>query len=545
MNSFYSSRSVESGSALVRIARQCRYAILIVVVGAVAIFGTYERSQSATIDNWNVNSGGSWNTGANWSTGSIPTIAEDATIGSSATSLISPASITLDGNQTAYGLTLNPGPGKSVHLDRGTNDNSKLTLLSTDTAPDGINKFFTINAASGIENQLNAPIVLSSATKGPFTAMINSFDPAFAIKGGISESVSSWGVKINGNNQGIVSYAATSNPNTNTYSGDTTIAPGGILRVDAINAVPNGATKGNVVLEGNGQLQFLNATAQTINGLNSISSTAVVTNNPGNNGVTLTVGNTGVGGTYAGSINNPSGTGLFNLVKIGEGIQRLNGANSYRGTTTVSGGMLLVNGTHNGAGNYSTGAGATLGGTGTINLNLDIKGSVTVNTGFLAPGDGAPGVLNINGILNMSSIGTLRVELGGVFPGNGPNFYDQLNMTNPTFATNVSFAHIAVSLVNGFRPQPNNVFYIFTRAGSAAFGSTQPFDAYPEGAPINIGSGFTGKVTYKANWTGSQATSTVTGGNDLAIVVVPEPASATLFGLGMLALFSFGRRRSG
>jgi hypothetical protein len=99
--------------------------------------------------------------------------------------------------------------------------------------------------------------------------------------------------------------------------------------------------------------------------------------------------------------------------------------------------------------------------------------------------------------------------------------------------------------VNGFRPQPNNVFYIFTRAGSAPFGVNQPFDAYPEGAPINIGSGFTGKVTYKANWTGNQATSAVTGGNDMAIVVVPEPASATPLGPGMLALFSFGRRRSG
>jgi hypothetical protein len=87
-------------------------------------------------------------------------------------------------------------------------------------------------------------------------------------------------------------------------------------------------------------------------------------------------------------------------------------------------------------------------------------------------------------------------------------------------------------------------FYVFTRAGTSAFGLTQPFDAYPEGATINIGSGFTGKVTYKANWTGNQATSTVTGGNDMAIFVVPEPTSATLLGLGMLALVPFGRRQT-
>src|SRR5436190_20946935 len=136
MNSFYSHRSVGSGSALVHTARQCRYATLIVVVGTVAIFGTYERSQSATIDNWNVNSGGNWNSGANWSTGSIPTIADDAIIGSIATSVTSPASITLDAVQTAYGLTLDPGPGKSIHVDQGGSAGNKLTLLSTDTSPD-------------------------------------------------------------------------------------------------------------------------------------------------------------------------------------------------------------------------------------------------------------------------------------------------------------------------------------------------------------------------------------------------------------------------
>jgi autotransporter-associated beta strand protein len=529
MNLSYSRRSPGSGWAVWHIALSCRSARVLAAVCVVATIALCKWSRAATVDNWNVHSGGSWNTGANWSTGSIPTIAEDATIGSIATSVTSPASITLDATQTAYGLTLDPGPGKSIHVDPGAIANKGLNLLSTDTAPDGINKFFTINAVSGVDNQINAPIVLEGAIKGTYTAMVNSFDPTFAIKGGIMESVASWGVRVSGNNQGIVSYATASS----IYTGDTTIAPGGILRVDLNNAIPNGTGKGNVVLEGNGQLQFLNATAQTINALNSTSSTAVVTNNPGNNGVTLTVGNAGVAGTFAGSINNPIGTGLFNLVKTGQGIQKLIGADSYRGTTTVSSGTLLVNGTHNSAGNYSTSSGATLGGSGTINLGGD--NSVTVSTGSLAPGDGAPGVLNINGRLNMSSVGTLRLELGGAFPGNGLAFYDQINMTSPTAAINASFAHIAVSLVNGFTPQSTNAFYILTRADSAAFG-TEPFDALSEGATIGLGSGLFGKVTYKANWTGSQATSTVTGGNDMAIYnVVPEPTSISLLGLAVFA----------
>ena len=535
MHSYFSHRSPGSRAALCA-APPCRSVGVIVIVCAIAMIGTCKRSQAATIDAWNVHSGGSWNIGANWSTGSIPTIAEDATIGPIATSITSPASIALDSLQTAYGLTLDPGPGKSIRLS--TNADGKLALLSSDSAPDGISKFFTINTASGIDNQINVPITFGGAGKGTFTATINSFDPTFAIKAGIVESVSSWGVKISGNNQGVVSYATI----PSTYTGDTTIAQGGILRLDLNNAIPNGQSKGNVVLEGNGQLQFLNATAQTINGLSSTSSNAVVTNIPGNNSVTLTVGNANAGGTFAGSINNPNGTGLLNLVKTGSGIQNLIGANSYRGTTTVSSGTLLIDGTHNGAGNYSIGSTGTLGGTGTINLAG--TNSVTVSTGSLAPGDSAPGVLNINGTLNMSSIGTLRAELGGAFPGNGSSFYDQVNMISPTAAINANFAHVAVSLVNGFRPRPTDVFYILTRADSAAFGGPQAFDAFPEGATINLGSGFTGKVTYKANWTGSQATSALTGGNDMAIfIVAPEPSSATLLGLGMLALFSFGRRQ--
>jgi autotransporter-associated beta strand protein len=533
MNSFYVRHSIRSSRALLYFTQRHQYTALKIAACALAMLGTYQQIQAATANNWNINSGGSWNVGANWSTGNIPTIAEDAVIGPIATSVSSPASIATNSNQTAFGLTLDPAPGKSIRLNPGISEGGRLTLLSTDTAPDGVSKFFTINTASGIENQINAPIVLGGAGKGAFTAQINSFDPEFAIKGGISESVASWGVRINGNNQGIVSYANTSNM-PNTYTGDTTIAPGGILRVDFNNAIPNGPNRGNVVLEGNGQLQFLNAIAQGINGLNSTSSTAVITNIPGNNGVKFTVGNLNAAGTFAGSINNPTGAGLFDIVKTGSGIQKLTGANSYRGTTIVSGGTLLVNGTHNSAGNYTTATGATLGGTGSINLAGDT--SVTVNAGSLAPGDGGPGVLNIGGTLNMSSVGTLKLEIGGAFPGNGSIFYDQLNMTRPTATINASFAHVSAFLVNGFKPKLTDCFYILTRADSAPFGATQPFDAYPEGATINLGSDFTGKVTYKANWTGTQATSTPSGGNDMAIVIVPEPGSAALLSLGLLCI---------
>jgi fibronectin-binding autotransporter adhesin len=508
-------------------ALRLRFSLLVFLFGAFSIVECSREANAATINLWHVGTGENWNTGQNWGTGSIPTLGEDAYFGTIASSA-SPASVTLNASQTAYGLTLDPGAGKAVHIDPGTGSGNTLSLLSTDTAPDGVNKFFTINAASGTGNQINVLIVLSAPTKGSFTAMINSLDASFAITGGVAESVATWGVRISGNSQGSVTYATTAS----SYSGDTTIANGGILRIDLNNAIPNGNNKGNVVLEGNGQLQFGKATSQTINGLNSNSSTSVVTNTVGDNGATLTVGNLSASGTFAGQITNPPGTGPFNLIKIGQGTQRLIGADSYRGTTTISSGTLLVDGTHTGAGNYTTGSSGTLGGTGTISLAG--TSSVTLSTGTLAPGDNAPGVLNINGTLNMSSVGTLRVEIGGAFPANGLSFYDQVNMTSSTAAINASFAHIGVSLQNGFRPKPSDIFYILTRADSKAFGD-QPFDAHPEGSTISLASGYFGRITYKANWKGSQATSTLTGGNDMAIYdVVPEPSSGVLLLLGLL-----------
>ena len=92
MYSYFSHRSAGS-RAVMYVSRLCRSAGVIVAVCAIAMFGTCKRSQAATVDAWNVHSGGSWNIGANWSTGNKPTIAEDATIGPIATSATSPASI--------------------------------------------------------------------------------------------------------------------------------------------------------------------------------------------------------------------------------------------------------------------------------------------------------------------------------------------------------------------------------------------------------------------------------------------------------------------
>ena len=91
--------------------------------------------------------------------------------------------------------------------------------------------------------------------------------------------------------------------------------------------------------------------------------------------------------TFAGKINNWSAsgsghTGTVSINKIGTGLWRLTGSNDYKGTTTVSAGKLIVNGTNSGTGTVTVAADATLGGKGSI------AGSVTINNGgILQVGD--------------------------------------------------------------------------------------------------------------------------------------------------------------
>lgn len=134
-----------------------------------------------------------------------------------------------------------------------------------------------------------------------------------------------------------------------TYAGDTMILGGATLRMNVTNAKPNGAGKGNVVLNGGttaGTLD-LNNFDTAINGLNG--TTGAVLGQVVNNGSaalkTLTVGNGNASGSFAGIIrDNTSGTGTVALTKTGTGTQTLSGANIFTGATTINGGILELQG---------------------------------------------------------------------------------------------------------------------------------------------------------------------------------------------------------
>lgn len=186
-------------------------------------------------------------------------------------------------------------------------------------------------------------------------------------------------------------------------------------------------------------------TNQSIGALNGASATNhFVQNNRASTNATLTVGNGGASGSFAGVLRDygalPSGNASMNestytgdgatgaklaLVKTGTGTQVLTGVNTFSGGTVVNGGVLQV-GVGNtgqstatlGSGGFTVNNGGTLAGNGI----LGVAGTLNVVNvgGILAPGTStqtAAQRLDIYG--GLSSTGTLSFNLFSVTLGSG------------------------------------------------------------------------------------------------------------------------------
>ena len=127
--------------------------------------------------------------------------------------------------------------------------------------------------------------------------------------------------------------------NANTYSGTTTVATGGILKLGNAAAIPSGSGKGNVSLTGALDLNGNSITLNGLSGAGGISSSIA-------GAVTLTVGaNDATGLSYTGVIG--IGTGTVSLTKIGTGTLTFGGASTYTGATNIKNGTLALSGAAN------------------------------------------------------------------------------------------------------------------------------------------------------------------------------------------------------
>ncbi len=100
--------------------------------------------------------------------------------------------------------------------------------------------------------------------------------------------------------------------------------------------------------------------------------------------------------------------GKVSIEKIGTGYWRLNGNNTYSGTTTVSNGKLIFNGTNSGIGAISVASGATLAGQGTVVAPVTVK-----RGGAVFAGDSIVSlkVFNLKGKVTMQSGSSVIVPI--------------------------------------------------------------------------------------------------------------------------------------
>jgi autotransporter-associated beta strand protein len=225
---------------------------------------------------------------------------------------------------------------------------------------------------------------------------------------------------------------------------------------------------------------------------------------------------------------NDNGATVGGLVKAGPGTLELAGANGYTGATAVSAGKLVVNGSLAAGSAVTVASGATLGGFGTV-------GSVQV-AGSLAPGNSI-GTISTGDLGIGNGSGALDVELGR----SGGNPVSDLVAVTGTVGIDPDLgSDLKLTLYSGLdNPEVGDIFYLISNDGSDAIAGE--FTTLNGTLDLSGGSTFSWnsqdwQITYQANYDGSS----FTGGNDLAIQVVPEPAALALLCLGAVGLL---RRR--
>ncbi len=232
--------------------------------------------------------------------------------------------------------------------------------------------------------------------------------------------------------------------------------------------------------------------------------------------------------TFSGTIGSgASGSGgNARLEKAGAGTWTLSGNNTYTMNTRISGGTLLVNGTHTnataGRGYVVTNSG-TLGGTGFISLS---NGNIRVEAGGkLSPGS-SPGKLSM-------ALGTGQLNISNSVAAAGAS--------NLIFELGAVGASDQIVLVTGFLDIGGGLLefndFVFSTNSGFVGGTYTLFDTANDiiGSLGAVTNGFiAGFESYL--WFGDT-------GNDLLLTVIPEPGAVGLMLMGLAAMAAFRKRR--
>ncbi len=154
--------------------------------------------------------------------------------------------------------------------------------------------------------------------------------------------------------------------------------------------------------------------------------------------------------------------GTVSITKTGTGDWRLTGANVYKGTTTVSGGRLIINGKHSGEGAVTVKNGATLAGEGSI------AGKVTVSKGGIIHAGDA-----ITSVKTLTLGGGLTVQQGGVVevPITTSGNFPRSNKIKVTGACNISGAVLSIDISEAPNIPDGKSFVLFDFSGAIVTGT--------------------------------------------------------------------------
>ncbi len=234
------------------------------------------------------------------------------------------------------------------------------------------------------------------------------------------------------------------------------------------DTVPSTTGGSGIVENVSGTNSFAGAISLGASGtVQSVAGALTLSGNVALNGNALTV--TGAGNTTLSGVVSSSGAG--SLTKSGTGILTMSNNSTYTGATSVSAGVLLVNGSLSSSSAVTVASGATLGG------NHGTVGSTTVN-GNLTPG--GPAQLT-TGQLIFGSTGAYNVTLDGTSPGTG---YDQVIVTSASGVNLSSSPTLNVAV--GYTPAAGNVLTIIKNQGGGSVTGT--FNNLPQGSLVPISS---------------------------------------------------------
>lgn len=401
---------------------------------------------------------------------------------------VTKGTLTLSGANTYTGTTTVTAGALAISSTGSIRSGNALTVASGGTA-NFANVGQTLGAVSNANtttNALNFSAATGTVTLSSLSGAGNTrFGSNGTVTGGISEgTVNAVGLltaNISGGTVGAGTLSST------TISGGTTTVSG----VATIGTLSSGTAN-------------LNGATSAITSLNG------GTVNLGSSAV-LSVSN----GTHAGSITGSGG----GLTKTSAGTLTLSntGTYTYTGATNVNAGTLVVNGNIS-TSNFTVADGATIGGSGTV-------GALTIQSGGFVNVGNSPGILNTG---NYNQAGTLIAEITGLAAGTQ---HDQLNVTGTVTLSGA----LDIQATGGTYALDSMIFLILNDGVDVVSGT---FSGLAQGATAASFGGFDWIISYEANSSGSS----FTGGNDVALRAIPEPSTALLGGLGVLALLRRRRR---